>query len=98
MVVIGLGICTVTLWTPFPVRRTAAGADRGGSAGGLAMSALAEPPEDTLTLAVTDDEPARALTDEVLLARPVDDVPAPGPADPVHGPRKPEGHLATPLP
>jgi hypothetical protein len=98
MVVIGLGISTVTLWTPFPARRAAAGADRGGGAGGLAMSVLAEPPEDTLTLAVTDDELARALTDEVLLARLVDDVVARAPDDPVCGVRKPRGHLATLIP
>jgi hypothetical protein len=95
MVVIGLGISTVTLWTPFPARRAAAGADPGA---GLAGSMLAEPPEDALTFSVTDDVLARALTDEVLLARLVEDVVARAPGDPAPGERKPRGHLAALIP
>jgi hypothetical protein len=112
MVVIGLGISTVTLWTPFPARRAAsdpgaggladgfAGGLADGRAGGLAGGALAEPAEDALPLAVTDDDLARALTDEVLLARLVDDVVARAPELPVRPrPRpRPRAHLATLIP
>jgi hypothetical protein len=96
MVVIGLGISTVTLWTPFPARRAPAGS--GPAAGGLAGSALAGPAEDALTLAVTDDDLARALTDEVLLAKLIDDVLARAPEDELRAARKPRAHLATLIP
>jgi len=94
MVVIGLGISTVTLWTPFPARRAASdpGAD------GLAGGALAESAEDALTLAVTDDDLVRALTDEVLLARLVDDVVVRAPELPVRPGPRPRAHLATLIP
>jgi hypothetical protein len=103
MVVIGLGISTVTLWTPFPARRAASDPGAGGLAGGLAGGALAdgalaEPAEDALTLAVTDDDLARALTDEVLLARLVDDVVARAPELPGRPGRRPRAHLATLIP
>jgi hypothetical protein len=94
MVVIGLGISTVTLWTPFPARRAAP--DPG--AGGLAGGALAGPAEDALAVAVTDDDLARALTDEVLLARLVDDVVARAPELPVRPGPRPRTHLATLIP
>ena len=96
IVVIGLGISTVTLWTPFPAHRAAAGSDPG--ADGLAGSALAEPAEDALTSAVTDDYLSRALTDEVLLGKLVDDVLARVPSGSARGPRKARGHLATLIP
>jgi hypothetical protein len=96
MVVIGLGISTVTLWTPFPARRTAA--DYGPGADGLAGSAPAEPTGSSLTHAVTDDDLARALTDDVLLARLVDDVLARARSDPVRSARRPRGHLAALIP
>jgi hypothetical protein len=96
MVVIGLGISTVTLWTPFPAHRAPAGADPGS--GRAATGVLADPAEDALTLAVTDDDLARALTDEVLLARFVDDVVARAPDDPVPRGRRPRAHLAALIP
>jgi hypothetical protein len=98
MVVIGLGISTVTLWTPFPARRAASDPGAGGLAGGLADGALAGPAEDALTVAVTDDDLARALTDEVLLARLVDDVVARAPELPGRPGPRPRTHLATLIP
>ena len=91
MLVIGLGISTVTLWTPFP-------AHRAGAPGGPAMGALAEPAGDALTFAVTDDDLARALTDEVLLGKLVDDVLARAPHEPARGAQKPRGLLMTLIP
>jgi hypothetical protein len=57
MVVIGLGISTVTLWTPFPAPRAA---DTGATETGAATGVFAEPAADALSLGVTDDELARA--------------------------------------
>jgi manganese efflux pump family protein len=91
--VIGLGISTVTLWTPFPAHRAA------GDAGPAAdRPAGGGPAEDAITLAVTDAELARALTDEALLARLVDDVLTRAPADRAQDARKPRWLLTTLIP
>jgi hypothetical protein len=86
MLVIGLGISTVTLWTPFPAHRAeaAAATDPAPAAdgpaaadpaeGGPAVGALATPAEEALTGRLTDEMLNRALTDEVLLGQFVDDV------------------------
>jgi manganese efflux pump family protein len=84
MLVIGLGISTVTLWTPFPAHRPeaaagpvrAAGDPANGdtAAGSPAVGALAAPAEEALTGRLTDEMLNRALTDEVLLSQLVDDV------------------------
>jgi hypothetical protein len=91
--VIGLGISTVTLWTPFPAQRAASGADTGPGgpeAGG--------PAGDAVTLAVTDAELTSALTDEALLGQLVDDVLARAPRDPVRGARRRRGLVAALIP
>lgn len=93
MLVIGLGISTVTLWTPFPAHRAG-----GPGTGGPAAGALAEPAGDALTFAVTDDDLARALTDEVLLGKLVDDVLVRAPHEPTRGAHKPRGLLMTLIP
>ncbi len=93
MLVIGLGISTVTLWTPFPAHRTG-----GAGVGGAAVGVLAEPAEDALTLRVTDEELARALSDDVLLSQLVDEVLAQVPDDPDRPARKPRGLLVTLIP
>jgi manganese efflux pump family protein len=90
MVVIGLGISTVTLWTPFPAHRAA---DAGGATG-----MFAEPSADALSRAVTDEQLTRALTDEVLLAKMVDEVLARAPEDELRAARKPRAYLATLIP
>jgi hypothetical protein len=100
MLVIGLGVSTVTLWTPFPARRGDA-ADPGEAArapGGYPLGALAAPAEDRLSGAVTDDMLARALTDEALLRELVEDVltrASAGPSPPAPPPRS---HLAALIP
>ena len=105
MLVIGLGISTVTLWTPFPAHRAepaagpvpAAGDPENGdpAAGGSAVGALAAPAEEALTGRLTDEMLNRALTDEVLLRRLVDDVVAGVRAAPPRAGSDRRKHLAT---
>jgi hypothetical protein len=96
MLVIGLGISTVTVWTPFPAHRYGPQADP--APGGAALAAFAAPAEDVLTGALTDEMLTRALTDDVLLGKLVDNVVAQVPAHPSLRARKPRVHLATLVP
>jgi hypothetical protein len=108
MLVIGLGISTVTLWTPFPAHRAepaagpvpAAGDPENGdpAAGAPAVGALAAPAEEALTGRLTDEMLNRALTDEVLLSRLVDDVVAGVRAAPPRAGPDRRKHLATIIP
>jgi hypothetical protein len=98
MLVIGLGISTVTLWTPFPAHRAGGPGTGGPGTGGPAAGALAEPAGGALTFAVTDDDLARALTDEVLLGKLVDDVLVRAPREPARGAQRPRGLLMTLIP
>jgi hypothetical protein len=88
----GLGVCTVTLWTPYP------GPVPGPGGGGLAGGMLAEPAEDVLTSRLTDEVFSRALTDDVLAGKLVDEVIASVPADPSRAVRKPRAHPAALIP
>jgi manganese efflux pump family protein len=96
MLVIGLGVSTVTVWTPFPAHR--ADADNAGEAaawgaGGAgpeagprtgmgagpgasdpAVSPFAASAEDALRGRLTDEMLNRALTDDALLSKLVEDV------------------------
>ena len=84
----GLGISTVTLWTPYPDRR------RGAPATGMFATAA----EDALAGRLTDAVLTRALTDEALASRLVDHAVASvreGPAGPA---RRPRGHLEVFIP
>jgi hypothetical protein len=96
MLVIGLGISTVTVWTPFPARRHDALA--GPADGGAALGIFTAPAEDAVTGALTDEVLTRALTDDALLRRLVDDVVAQVPADPARAARRPRSYLATLIP
>jgi hypothetical protein len=100
MVAIGLGISTVTLWTPFPAHRAEAGTPAGPdpAADSPAAGALAAPAEETLTGRLTDEMLNRALTDEVLLSQLVDDVVASARAAPPRGGQGRRKHLATIIP
>ena len=92
MLVIGLGISTVTLWTPFPAHRdddAPAGAD---------AAADGTPADGGLPGRITDEMLARALTDDALLARLVDNVVDSVPANPSQPERVPRPHLATIVP
>jgi hypothetical protein len=88
ILVIGLGISTVTLWTPFPALPATAddpkARDVSGSSGGQTTPDNGPPAGsvgNSLTGGPTDEELERALTDEALLNRLVDDVVASVPAD-----------------
>ena len=98
--VIGLGISTVTVWTPFPAHRadTEGAAGSGPDAGDPDAGAPGGPAADTLTGAVTDEMLNRALTDDVLLSRLVEDVVAGVRAEPSWPRRKQRAHLATLIP
>jgi hypothetical protein len=113
MLVIGLGISTVTLWTPFPAHRADTGADTAGTDaataagtaagagpadGGHATGAFPAPTEQALTDELTDEMLNRALTDEVLLGQLVDDVVAGVRAAPPRAAQGPRKHLVTVIP
>jgi hypothetical protein len=96
---IGLGICTVTLWAPYPTQpgpRDAPVADDAGPGGaGPVGGMLAAPAEDAIGDRVTDEALAIALSNEVLAGRLINDMLAdlPGQREPA---RKSRHHL-TPL-
>lgn len=100
MPAIGLGISTVTLWTPYPRPGRAAGAgsraDPGGTrpAGGELGGAF----DGLGTRQTTDEMLARALTDDVLVSQLVDQVIASLPAEASRAPRRPSRHLAALIP
>ena len=97
---IGLGICTVTLWAPYPTppARDAPVADDAGPGGaGPVGGMLAGPAEDAIGDRVTDEALAIALSNEVLAGRLINDMLAglPGEQPPA---RKSRRHLAPLIP
>ena len=100
MPAIGLGVSTVTLWTPYPGPAAAANAGplTGPAATGPAGGMYGEPTEDVLTSKLTDEVLARALTDDVLAAKLVDDVLASVSAGPSRAVKKPRWNRAALIP
>jgi hypothetical protein len=100
MLVIGLGISTVTVWTPFPAHRADAdtGPDDPGSGGPADGDPFSTPAEAALTGGPTDEMLNRALTDDALLSQLVEDVVARARADPSRRARMHRAHLATLIP
>jgi hypothetical protein len=97
MPAIGLGISTVTLWTPYPDTEPPAGAGPLSASifpGGM----LAPPAEDAMVRKLTDEMLASAATDEAVMARLVEEVLASVRSDPARPARKPRGHLAALIP
>lgn len=87
---IGLGICTVTLWTPYPVYPAVT-----GPASGM----LAAPAENALAARLTDEAMTRALSDEALARRLTEEVLASIPPEPPpRGRRKSRGHMMPLIP
>ncbi len=83
MPAIGLGISTVTLWTPYPDRR------RGAPATGMFATAA----EDAVAGRLTDAVLARARTDDALAGRLVDHAVASVRERQAAPARRPRGHL-----
>lgn len=100
MPAIGLGLSTVTLWTPFPDPPVGSGAGQRPRAGGPGGpgGATVSPAGDRLGGPLTDDMLASAAADEVLIARLVDEVVASARADPAAARRQPRSHLAALIP
>jgi hypothetical protein len=113
MPAIGLGICTVTLWTPYPrpAGDPAQGTGdpgqpgqpgdpgHGRPAGGSHGPALFPPPaHDAVRGRLTDATLARALTDEALAARLIDEVIASLPAEASKRSRKTRVYPAAVIP
>jgi hypothetical protein len=97
---IGLGISTVTLWTPFPDTHTdaAPGTSPASGAAGFPGGSLAAPAEDALGGRLTDEMLASAATNELLMSKLVEEVLASVHADPARAARKPTSHVAAFLP
>ena len=98
---IGLGICTVTLWTPYPrpPGESAPAAGPGHAPGGSHRPDLFAPSApDAVGGRITDETLVRALTDEVLAARLVDEVITNLPEGTPRRPRKPRVYPAAVIP
>jgi hypothetical protein len=100
MVVIGLGVSTVTVWTPFPAHRADAGTGPNDAGGGRPAhdDAFATPAEEALTGGPTDEMLNRALTDDVLLSQLVEDVVARARDAPSRAARRHRAQLAILIP
>jgi hypothetical protein len=100
MVVIGLGVSTVTVWTPFPAHRAdpGTGPDHPGGGGPADDDAFAVPAEEALTGGPTDEMLNRALTDDVLLSQLVEDVVARARDAPSRAARQRRAQLAILIP
>jgi hypothetical protein len=97
---IGLGICTVTLWAPYPAPPGPGGqaaGDAGPGAAGPVSGMLAAPPEDAIGYRLTDERLARALSSEAQASRLINEALAGLPA--LQAPtRKSRRHLAPLIP
>jgi hypothetical protein len=98
--VAGLGISTVTLFTPYPARAALAGA---GPAAGPADPAQAagvteDVPVQVAAEKISDEVLARALTDDVLASKLVDDMLATLLDEPPGSARKPQWHVTALIP
>jgi hypothetical protein len=97
---IGLGICTVTLWAPYPTP-PGPGAQITGDAGpggaGAVGGVLAAPPENAIGYRLTDERLAQALASEAQASRLINEALASLP--PQQAPaRKSRRHLAPLIP
>jgi hypothetical protein len=99
---IGLGICTVTLWTPYPTlpapdtSRPASYIEPRGA--GPATGMLASPPEDAIGGQLSNEALAKTLSNEVLTGRLINDMLAGLPHEQPPPKRRSRGHLAPLIP
>ena len=95
---IGLGICTVTLWTPYPTLPPPHPAgDIGPGGAGPATGMLATPAKDAIAGYVSNEALAKTLSSEMLTGRLINEalssLPQPPPRE-----HKSRGHLAPLIP
>ena len=95
---IGLGICTVTLWTPYPpLSPPRPAGDIGPGGAGPATGMLATPAEDAIAGHVSNEALAKTLSSEMLTGRLINEalssLPQPPPRE-----HKSRGHLAPLIP
>jgi hypothetical protein len=99
---IGLGICTVTLWTPFPTLAEPGPpfppADAGPGGAGPATGMLATPDEDAISRQLSGDALAKTLSSEAAAGRLINDMLAGLPRQQPHPARKSRRHLAPLIP
>ncbi len=99
---IGLGICTVTLWTPYPTLpepgTLSPAGDTGPGGAGPATGMLATPAEDSLAGQLSNDALASTLANEVLTGRLIDDMLAGLPGQQPPPAPKSRRHLAPLIP
>jgi hypothetical protein len=99
---IGLGICTVTLWAPYPTPPgtgpPTAHDDAGPGGAGPVSGMLAAPAEDALAGQVTDEALTRALSSEAQASKLINDMLAVVPARQEPPPRRSRRHLAPLIP
>ena len=95
---IGLGICTVTLWTPYPTLPPPRPAgDIGPGGAGPATGMLATPAEDAIAGQFSNDALAKTLASEVLTGRLINEALSSLPQQPPRE-HKSRGHLAPLIP
>jgi len=93
---IGMGITTVTLWTPYP---HSPGADQPGQESpGHGAPVPAPPTEKAVRGRLTDEALAQTLADEALTRKLIDDMIASLPAEAAHEAKKPKSSSAGLIP
>jgi hypothetical protein len=74
---IGLGICTVTIWGPYPAPPKPGSPvtdDAGPGSAGPVSGMLAAPPENAIGSRLTDEGLAKALSSEAQVSRLIDEI------------------------
>ena len=95
---IGLGICTVTLWSPYPtLPPPRPPGDLGPGGAGPATGMLATPAEDAIVGRISNDALASTLSNEVLTSRLINEALSSLPQQPPRE-HKSRGHLAPLIP
>jgi hypothetical protein len=95
---IGLGICTVTLWTPYPTLPPPRPAgDIGPGGAGPATGMLATPAEDAIAGQVSNEALAKTLSSEMLTGRLINEALSSLPQQPPRQ-QKSRRHLAPLIP
>jgi hypothetical protein len=97
---IGLGICTVTLWAPYPTppgRGAPVAGDAGPGGAGPVGGMLAAPPENAIGYRLTDEGLAKALSSEARASHLINEALASLPAQQAPA-RKSRSHLAPLIP